>query len=661
MLLTALVLALSSCLKTDVYQGDQESQKEFNDFDFSTVQNSVNLEVNYLNSGVEANVYFEVYGESPVTAGEYSYVKKEGILPLFSAYTNNNGVFTGNIELPTYLKKVYIYTPAFFAQTLIESEITNGNIKATDNSPESTKGSTKAADESATRATSTFWAHDSYMSTTQGTPEAYSDKRWKNWLGSYNQYKNGEIGYKYNGELAARSTDRLYEAQTQVINIHKSCPQEYRSYSDMYINEDAEVAVTFLGQNTCWNCSMGYYYYKNGEEPASLNEADIVMLFPNTQDGQWRNYSTNVWQTAGIDRLTAVQLKYYPHIADGNMEGATTTFPAGYKIGFVLANNAWSNRISGYGANHKYRAATSEGLSVDNGGQTFGTPRTAVYKYGDWVMISFEDHVDDENFSDIVMTLKSNPVDAITDIVTVDPEDKKITSTNLKGVYAFEDMWPSKGDYDMNDVMVRYEYGKTFDTDNLIYAETFTFKVFENIANNNNGLAFRLNSNGSVSSTTCSVRKAGEKDFTEATLQYEAADNVYILTDNVKNNMEGEYRITVNYSSPVQKESEIQPFIFKNEEGGKRWEVHLPKEKPTSKAVTSYFGTYDDASKPAQNIYYVREGSYPFAIYLSGADVEDLQKSLQKENERIPIDQLYSGYKNWVESNGTQNKDWYKQ
>lgn len=93
MLLTALVLALSSCLKTDVYQGDQESQKEFNDFDFSTVQNSVNLEVNYLNSGVEANVYFEVYGESPVTAGEYSYVKKEGILPLFSAYT----IITGSL------------------------------------------------------------------------------------------------------------------------------------------------------------------------------------------------------------------------------------------------------------------------------------------------------------------------------------------------------------------------------------------------------------------------------------------------------------------------------------------------------------------------------------------------------------------------------------
>ena len=649
MVLTAiLALGLGSCMEKDVYQGPQEDEKEFNEFDFSTVQKNINLEVSYKNSGVEANVYFELYDEMPVTEGEYNYIKRDDISPLFSAYTADNSVFNGTIELPAYVKKVYIYTPAFFAQTLIEAEVVNGAIKA--------------ADYSGTEPQTRFISQgrgDSYMTTTVWTPDEYKDARWKTWLGTYDKDRNGAIAYTYDGKLAATNNGNLYTAHTRVINVNKPCPEIYRSYSDMYISENAEVVVTYLGQNTCWNCSMGYYYYKENDKPTNLDEAHVIMLFPNTQDGTWHEYAAQ--SSAGIDRGTAVQLIYYPNIANGSMENATNTFPAGYRIGFVLANNGWSNRVSGYTDNNRYRAATSEGLSVNNAGVAFNEPRTAVYKYGEWVMISFEDFTADQNFSDVVMTLKSNPVDAITDIPDVNPDDNTTTSKILKGTYAFEDLWPSKGDYDMNDVVARYSYEKVLDADNKIHSESFIFKIFANVASNNNGLAFRLHSNSSVSSAKCFIRKAGEEKFTETSLQHEAADDVYILTDNVKNNMEGEYMVTVDYgTSSVNEESEIDPFIFKNRENNKRWEVHLPSVKPTSKIDDSDFGKSDDASKPDKGIFYVREGAYPFAIFLSGANEKDLYKILQRENESKPIDQLYSGYKGWVESNGTKNTDWYK-
>lgn len=653
LLTTTLTFALSSCADKNVYQGPKENDKEFNEFDYETVQSEVNLEVSYLNSEVQANVYFELYDEMPVTPGEYNYIKRDDVSPLFAAYTDNNSVFNGKVELPAYVKKVYIYTPAFFARTLIETEVINGVIKATD---DVTNVDTRLITE-------TNKEYDSYMLTpATSTPAAYKDERWKKWLGSYNKWKNGEIDYVYKGDkLAATKDDNLYTAHTRVINVNKDCPEEYRSYSDMYISKDAEVAVTYLGQNTCWNCSMGYYYYKEGEKPASLKDAHIIMLFPNTQDGQWVNNPGNAKRTAGINRLTPVQLKYYPEIAKGSMENGTNAFPAGYRIGFVLANNAWSNRVSGFTGDNRYRAATSEGLSVNNAGVAFNEPRTAVYKYGDWVMISFEDFTTDHNFSDVVMTMKSNPVDAITDVPEVDPDDDKTTvQPSLKGTFTFEDLWPSKGDYDMNDVMARYSYGKIFDVNNKIYSETFVFKTFANVATNANGLAFRLTSNGTVSSATFAVRKAGETEFKEAQLQYESADNVYILTNNVRDNLGDEYKVTVNYSSPITQQSDAEAFIFKNEDGGKRWEVHLPKHKPTSKMEMSYFGQDDDASKPEQGIYYVRNGSYPFAIFLSGADENDLSKILDKANERTAIEILYSGYSGWVESNGTQNKDWYK-
>ncbi len=77
---------------------------------------------------------------------------------------------------------------------------------------------------------------------------------------------------------------------------------------------------------------------------------------------------------------------YYPNIATGSKEGANTTFPAGYRIGFVLATNGWSNHVGSFSGYKKYRAATSSGLSLNDQGVNFEEPRTAAYRYGDWIL-----------------------------------------------------------------------------------------------------------------------------------------------------------------------------------------------------------------------------------------------------------------------------------
>ena len=91
--------------------------------------------------------------------------------------------------------------------------------------------------------------------------------------------------------------------------------------------------------------------------------------------------------------------------------------------------------------------------------------------------------------------MKSNPVDAVVDIPSVEEkpgaEESKKEVRLLKGIYAFEDLWPSQGDYDMNDVMVKLDYEKTFG-DKGIYEESYLFKTFNNIAGLENGLAFTL-------------------------------------------------------------------------------------------------------------------------------------------------------------------------
>lgn len=136
----------------------------------------------------------------PVTPGEYNCIKRDDVSPLFVSYTADNSVFNGKVELPAYVKKVYVYTPAFFAQTLIEAEVVNGVIKATDGATDANTRAVHPTDKE----------YDSYMLTQRNTPPAYQDTRWKDWLGSYDQKRNGEIGYKYNGDFAAKEKDGLY-------------------------------------------------------------------------------------------------------------------------------------------------------------------------------------------------------------------------------------------------------------------------------------------------------------------------------------------------------------------------------------------------------------------------------------------------------------------
>lgn len=654
--LLALTL-LSACVKSPSDYKPTGPGGDYNDFDFSTVKTTA-LSVDY-NS--EAEVYFEVYDTAPVVenAEGTAYVTVEGPTPLYAGYTDAQGRFSANVDLPAYLEKAYIYTPNVHAQTLLTAEKIGSSLAA----------SAESAPEAAAMAKTT--RAETYESA------AVTGDGWKTWLGEYDNIL-GRINYeyKYSGEgtnLKEENWKQLYNAANKVFDTSKACPVEYRSSSDLYLEEDAEVAVTFLMSNTCWNCSMGYYYYDASKHPASLAEVDPVMIFPNTQDGEWSNDRKKARKYIGVERGTAVQLIFYPKIAEGSREGATTVFPKGYRIGFVLATNAWGNRLPGFNVDKKYRAATSSGLSVNNEGVVYEQPRTAVYRYTNSsldlnsIICSFEDHTNDQNFSDVIFTIKSNPVDAVIDIPSVEDkpgaDDTKREVHLLKGIYAFEDLWPSRGDYDMNDVMVKLDYEKTIGSKG-IYEESYLFKTFNNLAAYNNGLAFTLGGEAASAELEFSVlRPAAEK---YETLTPEREGNVILLTDNVKDDMGAIYKVTAKYASPIAeaKAAVVKPFIYRATDEdiapGLRKEVHLPFEAPTSRMDTRFFGMDQDKSDPAEGRYYVRANNYPFAFFLSGATEVDLAKILEPKNEGTAIDELYPNYAGWVSSHGESNTNWYK-
>ena len=271
---------------------------EFNEFGFTTTA-PVTLSVDYGDmAGMPANVYFEVYDTCPVEETETAYAKIAGVEPLYAGYTDGQGRFEGTIELPAYIRKAYVLTPAFYARTLLEATRSGDMLTASAES-----GAPANAAPASTRA-------KEYHST------AVERDGWKTWLGSYDT-TYGSIGYEYDGDLKVKNYGALLKAHASVFDTTKKCPKEYRSSRDLYLEKSAEVVITLLGSNTCWNSSMGYYYYKTGNKPKSLADANVVMIFPNTQDGRWSNspWESRLYQ--GVERGTAVQLIYYPEIADG--------------------------------------------------------------------------------------------------------------------------------------------------------------------------------------------------------------------------------------------------------------------------------------------------------------------------------------------------------
>ena len=642
-------------------------EKEYNTFNFSTENSQSYVNLAY-NADVKTNIYFELFDEEP---GEWAengkYYKKEGVMPIYSGFTDENGQFKSTVSLPSYVTKLYAYTPYFIATPILETTMTGNTATFVDNKEYSARALTKGAMAGVT--------NKSYMvcpveEIPSNLPSYATEKRWFDSEVDYDN--NGRLQTLFQGEenlpiIPQDKLDSYLQTHLAVFPVDKnSFPEEYIKQADIKITKPAEVAVTIIGGNTCWNSSMGYYYYPDGQQPTSLDEANVILLFPNTQNGTYRGSAAS----AGVSNGNCVKLKYYPNIANnGDMSEATDIFPANSRIGFVLAANAWSNRFNNWTNDRMQRSATSANMSKDYLGKAYNKPMSAVYNIDGQVLVSFEDDNNyDHNYSDLVMTFQTNPVDAPGP--TPDPKYEFRKTTENIGFYIFEDQWPSKGDYDLNDVIFNATYTKVYSTaNNAIYEEGYTFKTYTNAAKAEkikSGVAVKVEGLQASDQIEFFVKKPGATEFTAATFERDTRNNIIYLTDNAKSNIGTEYMFNVKHDEALgalykEKKVKIKPFIYRDVDD-KRLEIHIAQEAPTNAADRSFLGTEDDASQPDKNIFYVRSGNYPFGIFLAGALESDMSKLFDAENETKAIDEedVYPKYKSWVESNGSKDKDWYK-
>lgn len=244
------------------------------------------------------------------------------------------------------------------------------------------------------------------------------------------------------------------------------------------------------------------------------------------------------------------------------------------------------------------------------------------------------------------------------------------------GTLAFEDLWPAKGDYDFNDLVVAYEFKTTTNSNNKVIdiRAAFTIRAFG--AGFENGFGFQLPNNINQSHFTVSGMLLYENIVSLGSngLENGQAKPTFIVFDNAYRVMEypgsgigvnttpgSPYvtPVTVVLNISVQPNTytiaelglnNFNPFIFVNKV--RSHEVHLPNYPPTSLMNMSLFGTINDASNPSLNKYYVTSNNLPWAIHIP--------EQFDYPKEKTDISQAHLKFVPWAESNGASYADWYK-
>lgn len=602
----------------DVYNPNngKDDEKTPNSFDFSTTS-SIQVNVKYdVPEGYK--VLFEIYLENPFTIDKNGQImKRTDLKPVIRRMTDGNGAYNGKeIISSDYGDEAYIYTSYIGVSNIFKTVIAENAITAyikwdtADDSPQTRAG---------------WQAPKGYH--TLGT---WSIRGYPNYLD-----KNNNITIP--GDVLTIINKTLTEGGT--------CPEQYRQSIDFEINDpqgrDAEVYVRMIGGGSGAASAFGYYCYKTGASLSEIKKAPKCIVFPNTLMDDYYNK-----RASGLKGGESVKL----HYIDSNGVDQGTVFPNGVKIGWFLLNDSF------YGGNSTPFYSTTE-LNEDN------RTHTAAFRIDDFIVLSFEDWTD-EDYNDSQFNVWSNPIEAITnpDIPDLKPgsgdEDKKY-SLEYKGIVAFEDCWPNKGDYDLNDVIVRYQSVLNFNSNNQVLSTEDTYELLWSGATFKNGFAYQLNTERSNTSTemlatsTTFNGQGLDADLSKATV------NVFLSAVNVTegNRKTATYKIKNTFKSPLPHETlgvpPYNPFIMVHDGLGKpRTEVHLVNYPPTEKADMTLFHTGEDLSSVPTS-YYIANGNYPFAIHLSGATSFNTPES-------HPIDKSFEHFMDWVNSNGANYKDWYK-
>ncbi len=220
---------------------------------------------------------------------------------------------------------------------------------------------------------------------------------------------------------------------------------------------------------------------------------------------------------------------------------------------------------------------------------------------------------------------------------------------------AFEDLWPGKGDFDFNDLVMKYNINQITNSSNNVVEINATFNPVHEGATLVNGFAFQLpiSTNDIESVNGYNLTGTSVSLNTNGTIADHTLANIVVF-DQTEPNIGSTLNVIVEMSNPVDPadlgSAPYNPYLIIDQRMD--MEIHLSDMEPTSLADQSYFGTQDDSSDPATGRYYKTSNNLPWAINI----VYDFVWPLENKE----ITQGYLKFGEWAESGGSLYADWYK-
>lgn len=630
-----LSLLTTGCLKELDYNKNRVTNGDF--FDFK-IDQSTSLSVDYCFPNEDYPVLFEVYNQNPQIVNEEGELVKLDIDPIYRATTNGSGQLTAEIQIPSYLTKVWLYSEYSGALSSVELEVKDNKIEFNQNAYLAQLRANK------TRATT-------------GNKHTYPD----NWLilGDWDQY--GTPDY-LEEEQTMPSGKTLYSINELFVKYSKTTfPTRYPEYfadnlsSDLKIIKSTKVYLVFINSTAQWKSALGYYTYPTGTPPQSANDIQRIIAFPSvTQFMRKAGDETVRGALVGGDR---VQLKYW----DGKQ--FHEEFPAGVTIGWWLEGMSFRDEkggnieIQGKGLFSRF---STDKLNADGQRRTVALSDAQTDRI---VAIAFEDN-NTPNYNDATFYLEVPEDNSIGGDLPPLPDvggaSEEMNFVKTDGFLMFEDIWPYGGDYDMNDVMVKYStkvYKRVLN--NLVYKIETEYTPFHNGGRIKSGFGFQFADLSLDAIRKVTITGETPSQFMEGQmLEPGQRRPTIILSDDITANIGNKIAVTIELNDVVESyvTMPFNPFIIPESDKSRTKEIHLVKQMPTDKVDMALFGTGHDGSNPKTKLFYVmnrNENQYPFALNMPFID------NIPAPEEQVNIDTSYPKFRSWVESEGKSNKDWY--
>ena len=449
---------------------------------------------------------------------------------------------------------------------------------------------------------------------------------------------------------------------------------------NLHLIEACDVWITFVHEQAGYKNVLGFYSYPTGQTPQTPADIDtITIIYPNVSYAGSGGglYSGNKVYIGQFDEGITVS---FALMADGWVSGQVTTGK------WIVYSNPNLNPESD-------PALRQHTVLLNDNGRNL-------------LLLGIEDirrdnSSCDHDFNDAIFYVTANPIEAIdqSQFPNIDytgedadgdgvpnnvdnyPDDPNKAFDNFffnqgsYGTLAYEDLWPSKGDYDFNDAVIDYNFNQVTNADNDMVEINAEFILRAHGAFYHNGFGFQMpfdksliasvtgdfNVPGNIVSLDSKNLETGQT--LPVVMVWEDAYDVLpqegggigVNTDpNYPFVVPDTLRITIVLNTPVSLTTSgippYNPFIFVD--GQRDVEVHLVDKVPTDLASTALFGTAADDSNPATGRYYRTQNNLPWAI--------NIIESFEYPIEKVDVTSAYLKFAEWAESNGTLYNDWYR-